>query len=81
MVETPRLQAKFLFAIGLTTLSCLPPLGGKVGMGVKKVSWSTPTLTLPHHRRGRGFSVELSRLLFETPRLQGEGNLVRSISQ
>jgi hypothetical protein len=31
------------------------PLGGKVGMGVIKVLWSTPTLTLPPHRRGRGF--------------------------
>ena len=56
MVETPRLQAKFLFAIGLTTLSLLPPRGGEGWDGGDKgSSLSTPTLTLPHHRRGREF--------------------------
>ena len=62
MVETPRLQAKFLFAIGLTTLSLLPPAYRQAGLrgegwdgGDEGSSLSTPTLTLPHLFRGRGF--------------------------
>jgi len=62
MVETPRLEAKFLFAIGLTTLSILPPCGGGGRDEGEKGFMVHPhpclpagRLTLPHHRRGRGF--------------------------
>ena len=56
MVETHRLQGEVPIAIGCETLSNPSALeGGRFGMGVIKVSWSTPTLTLPHHRRGREF--------------------------
>ena len=44
MVGTPRLQTKFVFAIGLTTLSFLSPWGGEGRDGGDEgSSLSTPT--------------------------------------
>jgi hypothetical protein len=62
MVETPRLQAKFLFAIGLITLSLLPPClpAGLMGEGWEGgdegSSLSTPT---PAYRQA-GFPSPIS---------------------
>ena len=50
-------------------------------MRVIEVSWSTPTLTLPHHRRGRVILGRVQSTVLKTPRLQGGGSLVCSLSE
>ena len=78
MVEAPRLQPKFLFAIGLTTLASFPLEGGRLGWGVMKGFLCPPPPLPSPSRQGEGILGRVKvDFRLKIPRLQGEGGLFK----